>query len=93
MLKIVIIAAAAAIAALVGFRRSREWLLEEVKAFTDLLLLRVLRWSSRFGSELSPDGQIEQMRWRNLRLRDLRGLMLRSKERQRRAAGQGGSRS
>jgi len=91
MLKFLIIAVGAAVAVLLGFRRSREWLLEEVKAFSDLLLLRLLRWSSQFGSELSPDGQIEQMRWRNLRLRDLHGLMLRSKERQRRAAGQGGS--
>lgn len=90
MLKLLIIAAAAAVAVLLGFRRSREWLLEEMKAFSDLLLLRLLRWSSQFGSELSPDGRVEQARWRSLRLRDLHGLTLRSKERQRRATGQGG---
>jgi len=42
MLKTIIIAAVVGIAVLIGLRRSREWLLEEVKALTDLLLLRLL---------------------------------------------------
>lgn len=83
MLKIIILAAVAAIGALVALRRSREWLLEEVKALSDVLLLRVLRWTSRFGGELTPDGAAEQKMWRELRLRDLQGLAQRSKQKQR----------
>jgi len=82
MLKTIIIAAVVGIAVLIGLRRSREWLLEEVKALTDLLLLRLLRWTAQFGSELTPDGAAEQEMWRDLRIRDLQGLAQRSKQKQ-----------
>ena len=86
MLKIIILAAIAGIGMLVGFRRSRERLLEELKALSDVLLLRLLRWSSRFGGELTPDGAAEQKMWRELRLRDLQGLAQRAKQKQRNRA-------
>ncbi len=86
MLKIIILAAIAAIGMLVGFRKSRDRLLEEVKALSDVLLLRLLRWTSRFGGELTPDGAAEQKMWRELRLRDLQGLAQRAKQKQRNRA-------
>ena len=86
MLKIIILAAIAGIGMLVGFRKSRERLLEEVKALSDVLLLRLLRWTSRFGGELTPDGAAEQKMWRELRLRDLQGLAQRAKQKQRNRA-------
>jgi len=86
MLKIIILAAIAGIGMLVGFRRSRERLLEELKALSDVLLLRLLRWTSRFGGELTPDGAAEQKMWRELRLRDLQGLAQRAKQKQRNRA-------
>ena len=82
MLQIIILAAIAGIGMLVGFRKSRERLLEEVKALSDVLLLRLLRWTSRFGGELTPDGAAEQKMWRDLRLRDLQGLAQRAKQKQ-----------
>ena len=86
MLKIIISVAVVGLAALLFLRRSREWLLEEVKALSDTLLLRFLDWTSQFGSELTRDGKAEQRSWREQRLRDLRGLALRSRQRQQRAA-------
>ena len=86
MLKIIILAAIAGIGMLVGFRKSRERLLEELKALSDVLLLRLLRWTSRFGGELTPDGAAEQKMWRELRLRDLQGLAQRAKQKQRNRA-------
>jgi hypothetical protein len=62
------------------FRRSREWLTEEAKAFSDVLVVGFLRLTSQFGSELTKDGLAEQRMWREQRLRNLRGLALRSKE-------------
>ncbi|TAJ97882.1 hypothetical protein EPO44_12100 [bacterium] len=62
-------------------RRSREWLLEEVKAISDLLVIFLLRSTSQFGSELTADGKAEQNLWREQRLRNLRGLTLRSRQR------------
>ncbi len=81
MLKAIIIVAVVTIAALFGFRRSREWLLEEVKAISDLLVVFLLRSTSQFGSELTEDGKAEQNLWREQRLRNLRGLALRSRQR------------
>lgn len=66
---------------LLSLRRSREWLLEEVKAISDLLVVFLLRSTSRFGSELTEDGKAEQNLWREQRLRNLRGLALRSRQR------------
>lgn len=82
MLKIIILAAIAGLGLIVGLRKSRERLLEEVKALSDVLLLRLLRWTSRFGGELTPDGAVEQKMWRELRLRDLQGLAQRAKQKQ-----------
>ena len=90
MLKIIIFVAVVGLAALLSLRRSREWLLEEVKALSDTLLLRLLDWTSQFGSELTQDGKAEQRLWCEQRLRDLRGLALRSRQRQQRATKKSG---
>jgi hypothetical protein len=57
-----------------------EWL----KDLSDKLVIWLLRSSSGFGKELTVDGKREQARWREQRLRNLRGLRLRSQERFRR---------
>jgi hypothetical protein len=57
-----------------------EWL----KDLSDKFVIGLLRWSSGFGKELTADGRREQERWREQRLRNLRGLRLRSQERFRR---------
>ena len=54
-----------------------EWL----KDLSDRLIIWFLRVSSRFGKELTIDGKREQEFWREQRLRNLRGLTLRSQER------------
>ena len=54
-----------------------EWL----KDLSDRLIIWFLRVSSRFGKELTTDGKREQELWREQRLRNLRGLALRSQER------------
>lgn len=74
------------VAGLLLIRKLREYLVEELKALSDYLLLLALKLTSQFGNELTKDGLAEQKMWRELRLRDLRGLALRSKERQRRLA-------
>ena len=66
-------------------RKMFSWFMEELKALSDLLLLLFLRATSQFGSELTQDGKAEQRLWRDQRLRDLRGLALRSHQRQQRA--------
>lgn len=74
------------VAGLLLIRKLREYLVEELKALSDYLLLLALKLTSQFGNELTKDGLAEQKMWRELRLRDLRGLALRSRERQRRLA-------
>jgi hypothetical protein len=54
-----------------------EWL----KDLSDRLIIWFLRASSGFGKELTLDGKREQELWREQRLRNLRGLALRSRER------------
>jgi hypothetical protein len=54
-----------------------EWL----KNLSDRLIIWFLRISSGFGKELTIDGKREQELWREQRLRNLRGLALRSQER------------
>jgi hypothetical protein len=54
-----------------------EWL----KDLSDRLIIWFLRVSSGFGKELTTDGKREQELWREQRLRNLRGLALRSQER------------
>lgn len=63
------------------FRPFREWLIEETQELSDRLLLRILLVTSRFESELTQDGRAEQKLWREQRLRNLRGLALRSRQR------------
>jgi hypothetical protein len=54
-----------------------EWL----KNLSDRLIIWFLRVSSGFGKELTIDGKREQELWHEQRLRNLRGLALRSQER------------
>jgi hypothetical protein len=54
-----------------------EWL----KDLSDRVIIWFLRVSSGFGKELTIDGKREQELWREQRLRNLRGLALRSQER------------
>ena len=68
------------LAALFFLPNFRRWFVEELKALSDRLLLWFLRSTSQFGRELTKDGVDEQRMWREQRLRNLRGLALRSKE-------------
>ena len=54
-----------------------EWL----KDLSDKLIIWLLRSSSGFNKELTADGKREQELWRELRIRNLRGLTLRSRQR------------
>jgi hypothetical protein len=55
--------------------------MEWIKYLSDKLVIWLLRASSRFGKELTVDGKREQELWREQRLRNLRGLALRSRRR------------
>jgi hypothetical protein len=55
--------------------------MEWIKYLSDKLVIWLLRVSSRFGKELTADGKREQELWREQRLRNLRGLALRSRRR------------
>jgi hypothetical protein len=55
--------------------------MEWFKDLTDKLIIWLLRASSGFSKELTRDGAAEQARWRAQRLRNLRGLSLRSQQR------------
>jgi hypothetical protein len=55
--------------------------MELFKDLTDRLLLWFLRRTSRFGTELTREGMLEQRLWREQRLRNLRGLAIRSRQR------------
>jgi len=68
------------VALIVVFPRSRAWLGEKIKPLSDYLIVKLLRDTSRFGSELTEDGVAEQKLWREQRLRNLRGLALRARE-------------
>lgn len=81
MLKNILILIIVFAAAALSFRRSRDRLLEELKAFSDLLVLFLLRVTSQFGSELTEDGKAEQRMWREQQRRNLEGLALRSRQR------------
>ena len=59
----------------------RHWLLEELKELSDRLLLLFLQTTSSFGRELTKDGEVEQELWREQRLRNIRGLALRARQR------------
>ena len=68
------------VALIVLFPQSRAFIGEEIKSFSDYLIVNLLRATSRFGSELTEEGRAEQKLWREQRLRNLRGLGLRAKE-------------
>jgi hypothetical protein len=54
-----------------------EWL----KEISDRVLIWFLKMTSRFGTELTPDGRREQQMWREQRLRNLEGLTIRAQQR------------
>ena len=55
--------------------------MEWIKDLSDKLIIWVLRVTSRFAKELTQDGVKEQALWHEQRLRNLRGLTLRSRQR------------
>ena len=55
--------------------------MEWFKDFTDKLILRFLHATSSFGKELTAEGRREQEQWREQRLRNLKGLSIRSQQR------------
>jgi hypothetical protein len=55
--------------------------MEWIKDLSDNLIIWVLRVTSGFGRELTQDGVKEQALWREQRLKNLRGLALRSRQR------------
>jgi hypothetical protein len=54
--------------------------MEWIKDLSDRLLLWLLRFTSKFASELTRDGKSEQALWREQRLRNLEGLSMRSRQ-------------
>lgn len=62
------------------------WIAEQAKACSDMLVLLLIRGTSRFESELTDEGRQEQRMWRDRRMRSLKGLALRAKRRQQRAS-------
>jgi hypothetical protein len=52
-----------------------------IKAFSDRLILWFLHITSGFGNELTRAGRREQDMWREQRLRNLKGLAVRSRQR------------
>jgi hypothetical protein len=55
--------------------------MEWFKDISDRLLIWLLRATSGFGSELTQDGKSDQAIWREQRLRNLRGLSIRARQR------------
>lgn len=55
-----------------------QWILEQGKAASDVVVVLILRGSSRFGRELNDEGREEQRMWREQRLRNIRGLAAKS---------------
>jgi len=64
-----------------------DWFMERIKAFSDTILVCLLRSTSWFGRELTQEGRAEQDMWREQRLRNIRGLGLISRRRQMRQQG------
>lgn len=79
--KLIFFVALAALALLLLVRASREWIVEQLKAASDVLIISLLRFTSQFGRELTDDGRAEQRMWREQRLRNLRALASRSRQR------------
>jgi hypothetical protein len=55
----------------------KEW----IKDLTDKMILWFLAATSGFGKELTDEGRVEQRFWREQRLRNLKGLAIRSHQR------------
>jgi hypothetical protein len=55
--------------------------MELIKHLSDNLIIWFLKATSSFGKELTSVGRAEQQLWREQRLRNLKGLAIRSKER------------
>jgi hypothetical protein len=55
----------------------KEW----IRDFSDKMILWFLAATSGFGKELTDDGRVEQRLWREQRLRNLKGLAIRSRQR------------
>jgi hypothetical protein len=62
-------------------QRLFQWFFELPKTTSDVIAVRLLRSTSRFGRELTDEGKAEQEMWREQRLRDLRGLAITSRHR------------
>ena len=62
------------------------WVEERIKEYSDHLVLLLIRGTSRFESELTDEGRQEQRMWRDRRMRNLKGLALRARRRQREAS-------
>lgn len=54
-----------------------------IKDLSDKFVIWFLRKTSGFGKELTRAGQAEQLLWREQRLRNLKGLTMRSQQHQR----------
>jgi hypothetical protein len=55
--------------------------MEWIKTFSDKFVIWCLRKTSGFAKELTRAGQVEQRLWREQRLRNLKGLTMRSRQR------------
>ena len=55
--------------------------MEWIKHLSDKLVIWFLRKTSGFGKELTGAGRVEQLIWREQRLRNLKGLAMRSRQR------------
>jgi hypothetical protein len=55
--------------------------MEWIKHLSDKVVIWFLRKTSGFGKELTRAGQVEQLIWREQRLRNLKGLTMRSRQR------------
>ena len=55
--------------------------MEWIKNLSDQFVIWFLHKTSGFGKELTREGQAEQLMWREQRLRNLKGLTMRSRQR------------
>lgn len=55
--------------------------MEWIKTVSDKFVIWCLRKTSGFAKELTRAGQVEQRLWREQRLRNLKGLTMRSRQR------------
>jgi hypothetical protein len=55
--------------------------MEFLKSLSDKFLIGFLKVTSGFGGELTREGKEEQRAWRTQRLRNLKGLSIRSAQR------------